>query len=113
MLYSSLFFLLLSELKKSFRKDEVLTLERCVEIALKRHPSIMAAQGNVDVFYARKGQAEAGYYPQVDASGRVFTVSAFNDFNRHWSTIGVAGRVSTSHSFDQYSTGIYCISDDL
>ncbi len=50
------------------QKDEVLTLQRCVEIALKRQPSIVAAQGNVDVFYARKGQAEAGYYPLVDAS---------------------------------------------
>src|SRR4030067_1334854 len=50
------------------QKGEVLTLVRCVEIALKRQPDILAAQGNVDVYYARKGQAEAGYYPQVDAS---------------------------------------------
>jgi len=50
------------------QKEEVLTLERCVEIALRRQPNIMAARGNVDVYYARKGQAEAGYYPQVDAS---------------------------------------------
>jgi outer membrane protein TolC len=60
------------------QKDEVLTVERCVDIALKRQPSIMAAQGNVDVFYARKGQAEAGYYPQVNASlGYLRTGSGF------------------------------------
>jgi outer membrane protein TolC len=50
------------------KNGELLTVERCVEIALKSQPSIMAAQGNVDVYYARKGQAEAGYYPQVNAS---------------------------------------------
>ena len=50
------------------KKGEVLTVERCVEIGLKMHPSIYAARGNVDVFYARKGQAESGYYPLIDAS---------------------------------------------
>jgi len=50
------------------KKGEVLTVERCVDIGLKMHPSIYAARGNVDVFYARKGQAASAYYPQVNAS---------------------------------------------
>ncbi len=37
------------------KKGEVLTVERCVEIGLKMHPSIYAAQGNVEVFNAQKG----------------------------------------------------------
>jgi outer membrane protein TolC len=85
------------------QKDEVLTLERCVDIALKRQPGIMAAQGNVDVFYARTGQAEAGYYPQVNASlgYQRFQPSTVSTGT---STVGISGRVGTSRSFEQYST---------
>ena len=86
------------------KQDEVLTLQRCVEIALKRQPEILAAQGNVDVYYARTGLAEAGYYPKVDALAgysrfRASTVSTGT------STVGVQ-RARTSHSFDQYDTGL-------
>ena len=86
------------------QKDEVLTLQRCVDIALKRQPGIMAAQGNVDIFYARTGQAEAGYYPQVNASlgYQRFQPSTVSTGT---STIGI-GRVVTSHSFEQYSTEV-------
>jgi len=87
------------------KKDEVLTLERCVEIALKRQPSIMAAQGNVDIFYARKGQAEAGYYPLVDASAGYSRFKP-STISTGTGTVGVSGRNLTSHSFDQYATDI-------
>ena len=33
------------------QKGEVLTLERCVDIAVRQQPSILAARGNVDVYY--------------------------------------------------------------
>ena len=87
-------------------KGEVLTLERCVDIAVSQQPSILAARGNVDVYYARKGQAESGYYPQIDASAgysrfKPSTVSTGT------STIGVSNRILSSHSFDQYATGIF------
>lgn len=86
------------------KKDEVLTVERCVEIALKRQPSIMAAQGNVDVFYARTGQAEAGYYPFVDAT------AGYSRFKPSTVSTGTGtislGLNKSSHSFDQYNAGI-------
>ena len=94
------------------QKDEVLTLERCVEIALKRQPSIQAAQGNVDVYYARQGQAEAGYYPQVNGSlGFLETGSGFgNSTNRSISnasvTGGSLGNSSTDNTSWQYSAGV-------
>ncbi len=87
------------------QKGEFLTVERCVEIALKKHPSILAARSNIDLYYARKGQAEAGYYPKVDAEAgysrfKPSTVSTGTG------TVGVSNRVLSSHSFDQYSSGI-------
>ncbi len=95
------------------QKGEVLTLEWCVEIALKMQPSIMAAQGNVDVYYARKGQAEAGYYPQVDASlGYSRTGSGFGSSTNQPATNTQAsgvdfGNFSTSNSTWRYSTDVF------
>lgn len=85
------------------QKGEVLTLERCVEIALKRQPSILAAQGNVDVYYARKGQAEAGYYPQIDAT---LGYRRYQPATNRTGTGGISGSMSTSHSFWQYVTDV-------
>ena len=87
------------------QKDEVLTLQRCVEIAIMRHPNIVAAKGNVDANYARKGQAEAGYYPFVDASAGYSRFKP-STISTGTGTVGVSGRNLTSHSFDQYATGI-------
>lgn len=89
------------------QKGEVLTLERSVEIALRRQPSILAAQGNVDVYYARKGQAEAGYYPQVNADAGYSRIKPV----RGSVTSVNAGPVTSvnagsSNSFDQYSADV-------
>lgn len=44
---------------------DVLTLERCVDIALQNHPSINAAASTVRASESRIGQARANYFPQV------------------------------------------------
>ena len=49
-------------------KGELLTLERALGIALKKHPNMLAGQGEVDVNLAKKGQAQAGYWPTLDAA---------------------------------------------
>jgi TolC family type I secretion outer membrane protein len=85
------------------QKGEVLTLERSVEIALKMQPDILAAQGNVDVYYARKGLAEAGYYPQVDAS---LGYRRFQPTANTSGTGGVLGISPTTHSSWQYATDV-------
>ena len=97
--------------------EKVLTLEQCVEIALKRQPSITAAQGNVDVFYARKGQAEAGYYPQVNASlGYLETGAGFgSSSNQPKSTTSGTGAAPVSPSANLLAvfSGCYRIADDI
>ncbi len=46
-----------------------LTLQQCVDIALKQSPAISAAAYAVNAADARVGQARSAYYPQVSLSG--------------------------------------------
>ena len=48
------------------KKGESLNLERCIEIALKRQPAIIAAMNTANASQSRIGQAQANYYPQID-----------------------------------------------
>lgn len=56
---------------EAVQKGDVLTLERCIGIALKQQPEILASLSTVDVNRSRVGQAEANYYPQVELSAGV------------------------------------------
>ena len=47
------------------KKGETLDLQRCLAIALERHPSILAAAGAIRAGDSRIGQARSGYYPQI------------------------------------------------
>ena len=47
---------------------DVLSIERCVEIALQNHPSLAEARSSIDSQTARIGQAAAGGRPQVSVS---------------------------------------------
>ena len=76
------------------KKGDVLTVERCVEIGLKMHPSIYAAQGNVEVFNARKGQAASAYFPLVTAT------LGYSRFQPSTNTSMTAGSVSGSGAGD-------------
>src|ERR1035437_7275046 len=49
-------------------KGERLTLNKGIEIAIKMHPQIQAAQNSVDIVKSRIGQAKAGYFPQINLS---------------------------------------------
>jgi outer membrane protein len=50
------------------KAGETLGLVRCIDIALKNHPTIMGAAGSLKASRTRVSQAQSGYYPQVDAS---------------------------------------------
>src|SRR2546430_2369729 len=47
---------------------EVLTLEKAVELALSNHPSLRVASGTQAINGALVGQAQSGYYPQVQGT---------------------------------------------
>ena len=58
------------------KKGEVLNLERCIEIALKMQPTIMAAANTVNATESRVGQAKSNYYPQIDWSSSYDRINA-------------------------------------
>ncbi len=87
------------------KKGESLNLERCVEIALKMQPNILAATGTLRATESRIGQAESNYYPQVNWSSSYSRIKPASSSSSSSSGIsnGTLGR--TSGSFDQYSAG--------
>lgn len=78
--------------EEAIKTSEVLTLKRCVEIALQKHPDITAAAGEVEVNQSRIGQAKANYYPQVDLS------SGYKKYS--YSPVSK----TSNNSLDEYST---------
>jgi TolC family type I secretion outer membrane protein len=46
----------------------VMTLNQCIESALKHNPAILAASGAMNASKSRVGQARSNYYPQITAS---------------------------------------------
>jgi len=97
--------------QEMIKKGETLNLESCIEIALKRQPSIAAAAGSVEVNASLVEQAKSSYYPQINWSSsynRVSPASNRNFFTTSGSTGSSGGVISSSGrsgSFDEYSTG--------
>ena len=87
------------------KKGESLNVERCVEIALKMQPNILAATGTVRATESRIGQAESNYYPQVNWSSSYSRnkPASSSSGSSSGTSSGALGR--TSGSFDQYSAG--------
>ncbi len=50
------------------KKGELLELQQCIDIALQKHPAILAAANTLKAGESRVGQARSGYYPQVSGS---------------------------------------------
>ena len=89
------------------KKGESLNLNRCVEIALKMHPNIIAATNTVNANESRVGQSKSNYYPQINWSSNYSRISPASGTSGSLSGTGSTG-VSfgrTNESFDQYSTG--------
>jgi outer membrane protein len=53
---------------EEIKQGETLDLWRCIAIALKNHPTILGAAGNLKASQSRVSQARSNYYPQVGAS---------------------------------------------
>jgi len=85
------------------RKGETLDLQRCIAIALERHPSIQAAAGTVTAGESRVGQARSGFYPQLNGSAGYSRTNPANTsgFSRTDPTNTSAGQ-----SYNSYSSSI-------
>lgn len=88
------------------QKGELVNLERCIEIALMKNPSIIAAKSTVNVNESRVGEARSNYYPQVNwTSGysRISPVSTIRS-SANGSTTSFSG--TSGGAFNQYSSSV-------
>ena len=77
---------------------EILTLEKALDIALANHPSLRVASGTQAVNQAKVGQAQSGFYPQVQARG------AYQQATTNLSTAFGGGPVTRSVSGMNFGT---------
>jgi len=82
------------------KKGETLELERCIEIALKKHPGILAATYTLKAGEGRVGQAKSGYYPQVSGS------ASYSRTNPTTPTTTAGRSAATSGAYDSYGSSV-------
>ena len=94
MIFSSM-----AEAEEIIKNGELLNLDRCMEIALKKQPNIISAANTVKVNQSRVGEANANYYPQIDFS---------SGYSKSYSNAGASVRStgSGSNSFSQYTGSV-------
>ena len=82
--------------EEMIRKGETLDLQRCIAIAMEKHPSIQAAAGTIIAGESKIGQARSGFYPQLSGSAGYSRTDPTSN-----SSISAAGQ-----AYDSYSSGI-------
>lgn len=76
-------------------KGDVLTLQQCIDTALKNHPALNATTGTVRQYESKIGQARAGYYPQINLqsgytrSGTSATTLKSDPYNYYSNSLGL------------------------
>lgn len=85
------------------RKGEVLSLKRCIEIALKKQPNISAAAGNKSSAESRVGQAKASYYPQIEIGTGYSRIHSIDTFSQYSGSISLKQNI---YDFGRTETGI-------
>ncbi len=105
------------------KPGEMLDLERCIDIALKVHPSMMGSLYAVKAREAQLGQARAAYFPKLDTSAgflRNFSINNTYDpvfgglyLNQYNRNLGTASLNQTIYDFGRTSSrphvnGIAC-----
>jgi outer membrane protein len=95
-----------SAAQETIKEGEVLNIDRCIEIAIIKHPNISAQKGAILASRSRVGEAESNYYPQIGASAGYSRIHSITNNSGAVST-GINGTSSGSFggSFDQYSGG--------
>ncbi len=94
-------------------KGETLSLSKLVDIALKKHPQIIAARNTVDVAKSRVGQAKSGYYPQLNLSAgmsRNASPLLSDQFNQYQSSLSLQQNI---YDFNRVGTKVDIQSLDL
>jgi outer membrane protein len=80
------------------KKGEKLTLKKCVEIALRQQPTMLASLYTVEAFQSRIGQAQSGYFPQVNVSAGYNRIKPLST-----TSSGGPSLVSNPKAYDYYT----------
>jgi outer membrane protein len=83
---------------QSAQTGTVLTLNQCIEIAMKKNPNIVASVNTVEVSRSRVGEARSNYYPQVSAQ------AAYSRINNP--STAITGVISVSHEYNLYTSSV-------
>ncbi len=79
-------------------QGNALNLQRCIEIALEKHPSLKASAGAIKVNESKVGQAKANYYPQINLS------TSYQRVGPNAQSSSIPG--NSSDPYNQYSTNV-------
>jgi outer membrane protein TolC len=82
------------------KPGEVLNLDRCIQIALLKQPSIVAAFFTVEANRSRVGEALSNYYPQIGASG------GYSKYSSPGIVTEVNGILFGTGAFNQYTSSL-------
>lgn len=64
-----IFLIILSFLKPLYAQElKTLSLQECIDIALKKNPDILASKYTVEKSFFKIGEARSGYFPEIDLS---------------------------------------------
>ncbi len=74
----------------TIKKGQTLTLQQCIDIALKNHPALNASAGTIRQSESKIGQARSGFYPQIT-------------FQSGYSRVGPAPTSLRSDPYNYYS----------
>jgi outer membrane protein len=77
------------------RKGDTLDLQRCIAIAMEKHPNIQAATGTIMAGESKVGQARSGYYPQLSGSAGYSRTDPYS-----------TSTISAGQAYDSYSSSI-------
>jgi len=80
--------------KDTVSNGDTLDLQRCIAIAMEKHPSIQAAAGAVMAGDSKVGQARSGLYPQLSGAAGYSRTDPYSS------------SASTGQAYDTYSSSI-------
>jgi outer membrane protein len=85
-------------------KGDLLTLNRCVDIALQQQPALTAAHYNIKASESRVGEAQSAYFPQINVQGGYSRIKPLPSGGSFVTSNGVIDNlVTSSSSVDQYT----------
>jgi len=87
-----------------FVSAETLSLDQCIELALKNHPNVISARGNVKTANAGLWNAFGNFLPYISASGSVSQTNyPFETQSVVNYELVAAGKIQKSYSFNAFA----------